>query len=99
MLRCHYLSLIRDRVVLSRFMLLAVIFKLHETTLQPFFTHFGVSVRIGRQEVASTVAGKFETLRMNICPNSLVVAARDHAHSVDHIIMQRHWFYWVDVGV
>ena len=80
-------------------MLLTVFFKLKNTTLQPFFAHVGVFLRINRSEVASTVAGKFETTRMNVCFNSLVVTAGDHAHSVDDIIVQGHWFYGVDVGV
>jgi len=80
-------------------MLLTVLFKLKKTTLQPFSAHVGVFLRICRSEVASTVAGKFEATRVYICFNSLVVTAGDHAHSVNYIIMQGDWFYWVDVSV
>ena len=80
-------------------MLLAVLFKLDQTTLQPVSAHFSVFLRISSVEVARTVAGKFKSAGVYICFNSLVVTARDHAHSVDDIIMQGHWFYWVDVGV
>ena len=71
-------------------MRLAVLFKLNETALQPAFAHIGVLLRISGTEVASTVAGKLETTRMYICFHSLVVTARDHAHSVDYIIMKGH---------
>ena len=97
MFRCHYLSLIRDSVVFCRLMLLTVLFKLKKTPLQPFFAHIGVFLRINRTEVASAVTRKFETTRMYIRSNSLVVTAGDHAHSVNDIIMQGHWLYWVDV--
>ena len=80
-------------------MLLAVLFKLNQTTLQPVSAHFSVFLRISSVEVARTVAGKFKSAGVYISFNSLVVTARDHAHSIDDIIMQGHWFYWVDVCV
>mgnify|MGYP001096785730 CR=1 FL=1 len=80
-------------------MLLAVLFKLDQTTLQPVSAHFSVFLRISSVEVARTVAGKFKSAGVYISFNSLVVTARDHAHSIDDIIMQGHWFYWVDVCV
>jgi hypothetical protein len=78
-------------------MLLAVFLKLKKTTLQPFFAHIGVLLKISRTEVASAVAGEFEATRMYICFNSLFVTAGDHAHSVYYIIVQCHWLYWVYV--
>ncbi len=68
-------------------MLLAVLFKLNETALQPVPAHFSVFLGISSVEVARTVAGKFKSAGVYICFNSLVVTARDHAHSVDDIIM------------